>query len=104
MIKYCWETGVIECIAPIEEVKQFIENEMGKKDFIHCAGQKSVKIENKPARESAKTLNYHISQMRGVKNYAQFEQAIDERTINPWYVYNQRNEKVFVNPFKKENK
>jgi hypothetical protein len=41
--------------------------------------------------------------MKGVKNFAQFEQAINERTINPWYVYNNKNEKEFVNPFKKEN-
>ena len=101
-IAFNWENGQIEANCHIDKLKDFLRNEMGKKDFIHCAGQKSVKIENKPARESAKTLNYHIAQMKGVKNYAQFEQAIDDMTISPWYVYNNKNEKEFVNPFKKE--
>ena len=101
MIKYCYETGIIECVATIEEVEKFIRGEMSKFDFIYRHQTKSEKTACDPVVE-AKRRNLNIARSIGIKNSEQFEKAITERSVHFWYVYRQDNTKRFVDPFGKE--
>ena len=102
MIKYCWETGVVECVAPLEEVKQFIRDEMARVNMMYCDGLKAQKTSSNP-RDDAKLANLNIAMLAGIKNAEEFDKAVDDNKICYWHILSFDNSKVIINPYKENN-
>ena len=103
-IKFNYETGIIECVAPLEEVEKFINGERLRLESMYQDTENGTVMKTgRDNYNTAKIANLNIAMLAGIKNAEQFENAITERKINPWYIYGHTNDKIYINPYK-ENK
>jgi hypothetical protein len=103
VIEYNFDTGKLICNANIKEVEQFIKGHMSKLDFMYKDKERALKTSSDP-REEAKQANLVIARSAGIKNAEDFEKAINDMRISPWYVYSINNDKIFMNPYKEKQK
>ena len=99
MIKYSYETGIIECVAPLEEVKRFVEDEMARVNMMYCDGQRAQKTSSNP-RDDAKLANLNIAMLAGIKTAEAFDKAVDDNSIAYWHILSFDNSRIVVNPYK----
>jgi len=98
-ISYNYQTGQLICNANIKEVERFIKDEMGYLDRIHH-GSRSQRSLN--PHDDARRKNTNNARLRGIKNYEDWENAVNENKIEYWAYYKEDKTKVIPSPFKED--
>lgn len=95
MIKYSYETGILECVDTLENVHNYIKDHMGRLTRIH--NNSTSQASENPFIDATRR-NTNIARMKGIHTIQEWKEALRKHTVMPWHIYTTDNNKVIPQP------